>query len=248
MNFKKYAKYYNAFNSTKLYKEEVLFILSKLKKYSKVKNKNLLDIGCGTGLHTSVFSDYFEEIIAIDLSNDMLESAIKRKNISYKMMNLLNLKLNNNFSVITSLFHVLSYQIDNYNVNDFFANISSHLLDEGFLIFDFWFSPAVNSIGPSVKVRRYEDNENYMLRLAEPVIDVSSNVVDVNFEFIIKNKATNKTDLIKEQHKMRHFSIPEIEFFLKKNGFVSLEYFELISDREPSLDTWSIMCIAQKIS
>lgn len=246
MNFKKYAKYYNAFNSSKSYKEEVLFILGKLKKYHKAKYNNLLDIGCGTGQHTSIFSDYFEKIVAIDLSNDMLESAIKRKNISYKTMDLLNLKLNNNFSVTTSLFHVLSYQIDNSKANDFFANISNHLLDEGFLIFDFWFSPAVNNIGPSVKVRRYEDNENYMLRLAEPEIDVFSNVVDVNFEFIIKNKISNKTDLIKEQHKMRHFSIPEIEFFLQKNGFASLEYFELISDREPSLNTWSIMCIAQK--
>lgn len=39
---------------------------------------------------------------------------------------------------------------------------------------------------------------------------------------------------------MRFFSIPEIERFAAASGFIVVDYFEMITNNKPSLDTWAI--------
>ena len=39
---------------------------------------------------------------------------------------------------------------------------------------------------------------------------------------------------------MRFFSIPEIEHFATATGFMVVEFFEMITNKKPSVDTWAI--------
>ena len=48
--YKKYAKYYDLIYSKKDYVNETKFILSMIRQ-NKVKGKNILEVGCGTGGH-----------------------------------------------------------------------------------------------------------------------------------------------------------------------------------------------------
>jgi len=60
--------------------------VEKLVKYSK-NNENVLEIGLGNGFTTGLLSKYFKQVIAVDISEDVIESVkknlIDRKNIVY---------------------------------------------------------------------------------------------------------------------------------------------------------------------
>ncbi len=60
--------------------------VEKLVKYSK-NNENVLEIGLGNGFTTELLSNYFKQVIAVDISEDVIGSVkkklINRKNIVY---------------------------------------------------------------------------------------------------------------------------------------------------------------------
>ncbi len=65
--------------------------------FKKYANKNgiAIDFGCGTGKSFEYISPLFKKIVAVDISNELLEQAKKRpfKNIELKQLDLTNRKL-----------------------------------------------------------------------------------------------------------------------------------------------------------
>ena len=51
----------------------------------------------------------------------------------------------------------------------------------------------------------------------------------------------------KEKHPMRHFSIPEIEFFASMSGFKLLQCEEWVTRKTPSDNTWGVCFVLEKI-
>jgi len=214
MVFDNYAKYYNLLYKDKDYKNEVDYIDLLIKKYSKNNKKGMriLDIGCGTGIHANYLAEMGFKVTGIDFSKEMISIANKGKvkNTDFFVYNATSFDLSVKFDVILSLFHVVSYQTENQNIKDLFVNVSKHLKKNGLFIFDFWYGPAVLSEGPSVRIKRLEDNDIKIVRLAEPEIMVNNNIVKVNYELHITDKLGKKSETINETHNMRYLFIPEI--------------------------------------
>jgi len=69
--------------------------LKHIKQIAKIKNKTILEIGCGNGRLTRILAKYAKKIIGIDNDPRMIKHAksiTKRKNVSFKLMNALNLR------------------------------------------------------------------------------------------------------------------------------------------------------------
>jgi SAM-dependent methyltransferase len=248
MVFNNYAKYYNLLYRDKDYEAEVNHIHSLIKQFSQEPITKLLDIGCGTGTHASFMAKLGYNITGIDLSPEMINQAIAKKipGSQFYVGNAIDFKCQDQFNAITSLFHVFSYQTVNSNAEAMIKNASEQLKPNGLFLFDFWYGPAVLIERPSVKVRRLESAEIKVTRIAEPVLKINENVVDVNFELLIYDKEHNYTELIREVHPMRYFFKPEIEFFLEKAGMGMLYFKEWLTGKEPSEATWGVCCVAVK--
>ncbi len=70
-----YAEYYNLLYAEKKYEEEVNYIDSLIKLYTKKSPAKgmLLGIGCGTGKHASLFAKKsYSCVIGIDISEKMI--------------------------------------------------------------------------------------------------------------------------------------------------------------------------------
>jgi SAM-dependent methyltransferase len=251
MVFDNYAKYYNLLYKDKDYKNEVNYIDLLIKKYSKnnKESKRILDIGCGTGIHANYLAEKGFNVTGIDFSKEMISIANrgKSKNTRFFVYDATSFDLSGKFDIILSLFHVVSYQIENQNIKDLFVNVSKHLRKNGLFIFDFWYGPAVLSEGPSVRIKRLEDNDIKIVRLAEPEMMVNNNIVKVNYELLITDKLSKKSETINETHNMRYLFIPEIESYLKSCNLNALHYEEWMTGNEPSLKTWGVCCIAKRI-
>lgn len=148
--------------------------------------------------------------------------------------------------MVTSLFHVLSYQTDNADVVSMVDNVKAHLNKNGLFIFDFWYGPAVLTDRPSVKIKRLEDNATKVTRISEPFLHINENTVDVNFELIIEEKESGKTSVTHEVHPMRYFFKPEIELLLKQAGLKLLYFKEWLTSNVPSEKSLGVCCVALK--
>lgn len=253
--FSNYARYYDLLNQQKNYKKEIDYIISLLNKFAPNAN-NILELGCGTGLHAINLAKKGYHITGVDQSQYMINIAQERiKTLPNSISNLLNFNIgdirnysnNNSFDVALSLFHVVSYQISNSDLNQSFDTVSKHIKPGGIFIFDCWYGPAVISDKPYKRDKKFEDEKIIINRQAMPFCHPVKNQVDVHFDIKITNKQTGESENINEIHKMRYLFNPEIEIFLKINNLKLLHSEEWLTGNKPSFDSWYVTFICKRI-
>ena len=116
----------------------------------------------------------------------------------------------------------------------------------GLFIFDFWYAPAVLGERPSIRIKRQEDERIRLTRIAEPVMHIRENTVDVNYHLFVRDIASGAVDEMRECHRMRYFSEPEIDFFLSGQALEILEASEFMTRKTLGWRTWNACIVARK--
>ncbi len=244
---KYYAQFYDMLYKDKDYESESNYIISLIKKYNP-EAKSILDLGCGTGRHAELFSNKGFIVLGADQSKYMLNEAMNRKNNNLDFIegDIRFLKLDKKFDVVTALFHVLSYQITNKDVESLIRTAYNHLNKNGLFIFDFWYGPAVIIQKPEVRIKELENDNIKFTRIAQPMIDLSRNMVKVCYKIFVVDKK-NKTFLEHEEiHPMRFFFDPELELFIENIGFKLESKFSWLKFEKPSENDWSVVWVVRK--
>ena len=244
---KYYAQFYDMLYKDKDYESESNYIISLIKKYNP-EAKSILDLGCGTGRHAELFSNKGFIVLGVDQSKCMLNEAMNRKNNNLDFIegDVRFLKLDKKFGVVTALFHVLSYQITNKDVESLIRTAYNHLNKNGLFIFDFWYGPAVIIQKLEVRIKELENDNIKFIRIAKPMIDFSRNVVKVCYKIFVVDKK-NKTFLEHEEsHPMRFFFDPELELFIENIGFKLESKFSWLKFEKPSENDWSVVWVVRK--
>jgi len=240
------GKYYDLLYEKKDYSLEANYIHSLIQKYSENTN-NILEFGSGTGKHAHYLVDKGYKVHGVDRSKSMVELASKKEGFTSQVGDIKNINLQKDFDVVVSLFHVFSYQTTNKEVLELLSNASIHLKLGGIFIFDIWYTPAVLSIKPSNRVLRISNDQIEVTRIAEPDILINENIVNVKYQFFVKDKLNNKYQTFQELHPMRHFSLPELNFYAEKVGLSILKSEEWITGKSPSKETWGICLVMKKL-
>ena len=219
--FDTYARYYDLLYRDKDYAAEAEYITSHIHRHAP-QAKSILELGCGTGAHAEHLARMGYSVHGVDMSAEMIARAEARKaalpaemaaRISFSLGDARTVRMQQIYDVVISLFHVMSYQTSNADLNATYETAAMHLSPGGLFLFDYWYGPAVLIQKPEVRVRRLEDNKIKVTRIAEPVIYVNDNVVDVNYTVFIEVKETGQVEQIKETHRMRYFFLPELKFY-----------------------------------
>ncbi|KAB8330534.1 class I SAM-dependent methyltransferase [Scytonema tolypothrichoides VB-61278] len=246
--FNNYARYYDLLYIDKDYVGETKFIQQLIQTHAP-DAQNILELGCGTGNHAVLLAKEGYQIHGVDLSQEMLQKADSRlSQLDPKLVSQLkfthgdvrHLRLNQTFDVILSLFHVISYQTTNEDLLAAFTTVKEHLKPGGIFVFDIWYGPAVLTERPTVRVKRLENEEILVTRIAEPVVHPNENLVDVNYQVFIEDKNSNAVNELRETHRMRYLFKPEIELMLQEFQMRILESQEWMTNREPGFDTWGV--------
>ncbi len=243
--FDVYAQYYNLLYQDKDYQGEVDYVESLIKKH-KSNTKTILNLGCGTGRHDVLFAKKGFEITGVDLSKQMIEFAKSNpeaKGCTFVQGDARTVRLNKKFDVVVSLFHVISYQTTNEDLENFLKTAKLHIAEGGLLIFDCWYGPAVLTDRPSVRIKRMENSQTSVVRLTEPQMYANRNVVDVNYDVEVTDKKTAKREIVKELHSMRYLFYPEIELLSKSVGLTIINFEEWLSGRVPDYNSWNALFV-----
>jgi len=249
--FKKYAEHYDLYYRDKDYSTEAQKI-AKLLADQKDKVRNILEFGCGTGRHAVELAKLGYQVHGVDLSSTMIERAGEqmpdrfKKQLSFEQGDLRSHHVDGHFDAVIALFHVMSYQVTNEDIQQAILNAAAHLDDGGLLIFDFWYGPAVLTLLPQVREYRYEFDNIKITRTANPFLNTRNNLVEVEYMIHVIDSLTGDNECIIEKHQIRYFSLPEISLFLKMGHFTLLSDSESFTNENLSSSTWSATVCAMK--
>jgi len=245
--FNDYARYYDLLYRDKDYEAEAEYIETLIRKYHP-QAQSILELGSGTGIHASLLAKKDFSIYGVERSRDMHTRSLAladKHNPEYGRPTFIHgdirdIRLNKSFDAVIALFHVISYQTTNKDVQAAFATAKHHLKPSGIFIFDVWYGPAVLTQRPEVRIKRMADEKIEVTRLAEPVLHPNENRVDVNYHVFVRDRATNAVIELKETHAMRYFFKPEIEQFAALAEIQCLHAEEWLSGKEIGCHTWGI--------
>lgn len=239
-----YAAAYDLLYRDKDYADEAKFV-SELARRHLPEAKTLLDLGAGTGRHDLEFAALGYEVTGVERSAEMLEKARASagNRVAFHQGDVRDVRLASRFDVVTSLFHVVSYQTSNDDVRRAMETASAHTKPGGIFIFDFWYGPAVLAEQPATRIKRLEDERVSLTRLAEPVLRTESNLVEVHYELLVQEKGSAEVKRFRERHDMRFFSLPEIRWIAEEGGWKLEEAGEWMTGAEPSEKSWGVYVV-----
>jgi SAM-dependent methyltransferase len=201
----------------------------------------VLNLGCGTGNHDFFLAEKGYEVTAVDLSEEMIANAkakSKGTNPEFFTGDIRNFRSGKKFDAVISLFHVMSYQTTNQDLMSSFATAKEQMKDDGVFIFDCWYGPGVLHDKPAIRMKDLQDEHIQVKRTSVPVIDLNKNLVEVNFNVVVKNKSSGEVNEIRETHNMRYLFYPEIELMAKLNQLKIVTFQEWMTGNTPTAGSW----------
>ncbi len=245
---KDYAKYYDLFNQGKDYSKEVEFLEHEFKKFGDNSNKikTILDLGCGTGLHTQELIKRKYEVTGLDLSKEMIDIASKRNPSSkFVVGNMDNFELNLKFDALICMFSALDYLTDNKQLEGFFRSCRNHLKENSLLILDVWNGLGVMRELPSSREKIVEREGLKIIRKSFPDLDSKNHINNVRFNVKVLKENKLIADY-NEDHKVRFFFPLELKKYLEDEELELLHLcpsFEI--DEELSEKHWNMIVVGR---
>jgi cyclopropane fatty-acyl-phospholipid synthase-like methyltransferase len=240
------SRYYDLLYQEKDSAAEAAYVDQLLKRHGLSGNE-LLEFGSGTGRHGCLLAKHGYTVHGIDRSASMVASAQKSDGFTCQQGDMTFTQLSRRFDAVLALFHVVSYQTSNADVQSVFRNAAHHLQTGGLFVFDVWYSPAVTAQRPELRVKRLKTPDLTITRIAEPTIYPNENRVDVNYTVFAQETPSGKLVTFSETHPMRHFSLPELDLLAEAAGFERLNAEQWLTGAPLSENTWGVCLVLRKL-
>lgn len=252
--FSSISPYYDTIYGKKPYKREATLVDLIIKRHIHKKFISILDLGCGTGEHIIHLTQKGYSLTGVDLSPQMLliaQKKCKSLNIKARLVHgdVQKIKLGYTYDVITSLFHVMSYQVENAHVLSFLHTIKTHLRRGGIAMVDFWYGPGVLNERPKTQSSTYRTKGKTIHRIKDPRLNTVTNTVDVSHTLYVHDTKSRVVQTLQEIHTMRYFFFPEIILFLQSAGLKLITWgvLEEKGFTPPSDSSWEACALVTHI-
>jgi SAM-dependent methyltransferase len=244
-----YAATYDSVYRAKDYASECDLLERLFKRYSPRPVTAILDLGCGTGEHAVALAQRGYDLVGADKSLDMLRVAREKAQrsgleVPFHEGDVRSLRLGKRFDATLLMFAVLGYQVENQDVLDALTTVRSHLDDDGLLIFDVWYGPAVLSMRPDVRFSETHASGVTILRKSSGTLDTFRHTchVDIHVRELADNDVVRE---VREQHSVRFFFAQELNLFLTCAGFSLLRLGAFPEfDDDANETTWNVLGVA----
>ncbi len=208
-----YSQLYDLIHANKDYEEDVKNVLTLLREFHILGEINsLLDFGCGTGKHLSIFRSLNFDVQGYDLSKEMISIASQNNPEIFFSSDLNRILAGND--LVVSLFDVLSYQTNPEMLETYLRQVFSKVAKNGFALFDFWNLSGVRLSPPEHRIRTFDFNNKTYLRTvyAESSEDFRFTSLSISLREIGSNEI-----IYYKVHEMRAYDYEEIKSVLPRN-------------------------------
>lgn len=206
MEYKEFAKFYDKFYQNKDYEKEVDFLMNFIN-----MGDNIIDIGCGTGIHASLISSKGFNVDGLDLNEEMLKIARTRLNSTLYLQNILDININKKYDIVISMFAVINHLKDLNELEKCLLNLKNILQKNGKIIIDLHNPQSSGS---------KTDSFGTITRTMEWDYDKSTKTEITNIIF------TKDEKKYCDSHTFRIFTIEEVKKCCQNIGLVVKEIYE----------------------
>lgn len=237
---------YDLLYQKKPYREEAKYAYDILTHYSPHRPTSLLEIGCGTGNHTQAFAHYFTHITAVDIDQNMIMLAKRKKipaPITFTTTPVGQLPLSK-FSAAVALFNVINYINEWETLTDFFAAIRKRLQPKSVFLFDVWNGIAALVDPPKIKHIKLTQGGQRIYARIKPTLDRFTQTVTLEYQ-LTRTSKTTLSDTFTIKHRL--WTPFELTEALKVVGFSILTISPLWQPQKRAKETdYKIMFVCQK--
>lgn len=139
--YEDFAEVYDTFMDDTPYEEWSEFVTASLKN-AGIEDGLVLDLGCGTGTMTELLARAGYDMIGVDLSDRMLNIAMKKReqsglDILYLQQDMREFELYGTVRAVVCLCDSLNYLLDEQDLLETFRLVNNYLDPGGLFLFDF---------------------------------------------------------------------------------------------------------------
>lgn len=140
-SYTSFAEVYDVFMDNVPYKEWADYLERILNQY-KIEDGLVLELGCGTGSMTEILASRGYDMIGVDNSEDMLESALEKRvesgnDILYLLQDMREFELYGTVRAVVSVCDSVNYITEETELEEVFRLVNNYLDPGGIFVFDF---------------------------------------------------------------------------------------------------------------
>jgi SAM-dependent methyltransferase len=250
--FGKLAPYYDALHRTRDYAGETEFISSVFRHFTPSATARTLELFCGTGGHSLVAARQGLEVVAVDISPDMLDIAQRKASaaaaaVAFQLADCRTLRFDEDFDLVFGFGQSFHYLVTYHDIACVLRGVHSALRPGGICIFDMingWkmlephearYFDAVADGTRIVRMVNVQPNQTRRIALSEVIWLIQ--LPDGHLE------------LEKTTEEYRIFFLDELEFLLEVSGFELLDvYGDYRLDSARPKDCLAVSVAARKVA
>ncbi len=220
--------------------------IEELLKAHNIENGLVLDLGCGTGRLTELLSGKGYDMTGVDGSQEMLQQAIQKRDVSKKDILYLNqdmrdFELYGTMRAIVSTCDCINYITDINELEGVFGLVNNYLDPKGIFIFDFNTKKKYQNIGDASIAENREDGSF----IWENFYDEDEALNEYQLTLFLPT-GTGLYKKYEENHIQRGYEFEEIKRAVRESGLIFLDAYDGYSHKKADSNSDRIVVVAME--
>ena len=211
--FNKTAQFYDKIYAFKDYAAEAAQLSALIREHKGPGRLRLLDVACGTGMHLCHLKDEFQ-VEGLDISHDLIELAAERNpEAQFHQADMIDFDLGRTYDVVACLFSSIGYVKTVEKLKAAIHSMARHLVPDGLLIIEPWFTPAQWNPG-TVHMVAVDEPELKIVRMNTSQVRGRLSILDLHYLV----GTPQRTQHFMERHELGLFERDEMEAAIAEVG------------------------------
>ena len=241
-----FARIYDILMDDTPYREWYGYVTRTLEEHD-IRDGIVLDLGCGTGTMTELLAERGYDMIGIDLSDRMLEEAVRKRersgrDILYLQQDMREFELYGTVRAVVCLCDSLNYLLDEDDLLRCFLLVNNYLDPSGLFIFDFNTVYKYETVIGNAVIAENRDECSFIW---ENYYDANRSVNEYDLTFFVRQEG----ELFRrftETHLQRGYTLPQIRALLERAGLSFLQALDADTRRSVTQESQRICVVAQE--
>lgn len=245
-SYESFARVYDLFMDNIPYEEWCEYVHGLLKEYG-VEDGLVVDLGCGTGSLTELLAQRGYDMIGVDLSMDMLQIAMEKKeesglDILYLFQDMCELELFGTVKAAVSVCDSMNYITDEEDLLEVFRLVNNYLDPGAVFIFDM---NTRYKYETQLADNVIAENREESAFIWENWYDEEDRINEYDLTLFIQN-ADGLYEKYEETHFQKAYDIDAVRGLLEEAGLKVEAVYDAFTHDEPKQDSERVYFIARE--
>ena len=208
----------------------------------------VVDLGCGTGTLTELLSRKGYDMIGVDMSAEMLNVALAKKEksgspILYLCQDMRELDLYSTVGTVISVCDSVNYLLEDEEVLETFGLVNNYLYPGGIFLFDF---NTVYKYEQIIGDTTIAENREKCSFIWENYYHEDGHINEYDLTVFAREEKSGLFRRFTETHFQRGYTVEEMKGFLEQAGLELIRFLDADTHKEPTACSERIYGIARE--